>query len=64
MKIHPSNSIVTQLTEHRGQYWPTSGGRSNEKLTHFVINNQDPSKILKIFPLRSFFYEMTYSKNK
>ena len=27
----------------------TSGGRSDLKLTRFPINNQDPSKILKIY---------------
>ena len=35
------------------KHWPNSGGRLNMKLTHFLINNQNPLKILKIFELRS-----------
>ena len=31
---------------------PNIGGRSNVKLSHFPINNKDPSKILKIFELK------------
>ena len=36
---------------------PTSGSRGNVKLTYFAINNQNPSKLLKIFE------QMTYQKN-
>ena len=32
--------------------WPTIGGCSNLKLTHFSINKQDPFKILKMFELK------------
>ena len=34
------------------KHWPTTCGCSNMKLIHFPINNQEPSKILKIFELR------------
>ena len=47
------------------KHWPTTGGRSNMKLTEFAINNQDPSKILKIFELIVHLkkYMFVYMKN-
>ena len=36
----------------RRKYKLTSGSRVNMKLTNFVMDYQDPSKILKIFELK------------
>ena len=37
------------------KHWLTSDSRANMKLTHFVIENQDPTKILKMFELKESF---------
>ena len=42
------------------KYWPTFGGRSNLKLTHSPLNNQDPSKILKMFELKVYLKKCIY----
>ena len=42
--------------------WPTSGGRSNVILIHFLINSQDPSKILKTFELNIHLMSDLYKK--
>ena len=36
-------------------FWPTSGDRSNLKLTYFTINNRYPSKVFKMFELKVHF---------
>ena len=43
--------------------WSTSGGRSKLKLTHFPINNHDPSKNLKIFELKIITLLFEFLKN-
>ena len=42
------------------KHWPTSSGRSNLKLTHFKIKNQDLSKVLKIFELKVLLKKYMY----
>ena len=34
------------------KFYPTSGCCANLKLTHFAINNENPSKLLIIFELK------------
>ena len=42
------------------KHWPIFGGRPNEKLIHFPINNQNTSKILKIFELKVYLKKNLY----
>ena len=43
---------------------PTSGGRSNVKLTHFAIINQDTLRILKMFELKINLKKYFYANSK
>ena len=44
------------------KHWPTSGLRSNLKLTFFPIYNHDPSEIQKLFDLKINLKKSIYEK--